>query len=117
LAQAAREREAAQRKVAGTIFERAREVFDLCIAAVGDATDRSGVTRLTVWLTVGRFERSDFDKNLNEWNMAVLALREHLFSAELVFAESDERDEMTGGFATVYTPGIKLSWEKRDAQS
>lgn len=104
----AKEKERTERQLA--IFDAAKVTFQLCLAAARVSARRSAQCS-EFELASGRFEKSDFNSRLNEWNMVVLALRENEITANLVWHESEDHDELGGrGRCTVYTPKIVMSW-------
>ena len=111
-AQEAQRREDAATDVQLRIFERARDVYDTCIAAAREAVEQRADLAVQVYLHSGRFDQGDFADSRNRWDMAVLALRENGFEARFGFEESEEPNEMTGGTSTVYRPYIYFSWHQ-----
>jgi hypothetical protein len=91
------------------IFERARETFDRCLAEARAAADKRG-RYAELQLHAGRYDASDFADRVNEWQMAVIALREQGLKAEYVVREDVEYDEFAGGNRVVFAPLIEMSW-------
>ncbi|MEK7638251.1 MAG: hypothetical protein AAB375_02410 [Patescibacteria group bacterium] len=110
--QEAQRRGDAETEVQSRVFERAREVFDKCLCAARVSVEKRADLAVLVELASGRFDRADFSRHMNCWQMAVLALQENGFEAQFEFTESEEPHELAGGTATVYTPCIYFSWHQ-----
>src|ERR1043166_6865455 len=90
-------KEQAREEIQARIFERAREVYDLCISAARELVARTGATEMTFPLHAGHWDNKDFPDSILMWKMVVLALEENGFLALLDFQERYQPGDELGG--------------------